>query len=272
MTTLGRGRVGHHRRGGGRGARRRRVRDLHRRAGRLQADPRIVPDARKLDGGLLRRDARDGGLGGAGAPAARGRVRAQPRRAHPLPVRVRGRPRYRCPLGGRNDGAPLITAVTHSTEEARVTLLGVPDRPGIAGQIFGALSEANVNVDMIVQNEPRPRARGPTSRSPSRARSPCGGRRARPDAGQMFAEVATDDEIGRVSIIGAGMKSHPASPPRCSHAGRREHQHRDDLDLADQDLVRDPGRAREQAVRALHAAFELGAATSSPSSRSGEAG
>ena len=49
---------------------------------------------------------------------------------------------------------PLITAVTHSTDEARVTLLGVPDEPGVAGRIFTSLAEANVNVDMIVQNEP----------------------------------------------------------------------------------------------------------------------
>ena len=49
---------------------------------------------------------------------------------------------------------PLITAVTHSRDEARVTLLGVPDNPGVAGRIFTALAEANVNVDMIIQNEP----------------------------------------------------------------------------------------------------------------------
>src|SRR5919112_1027461 len=49
---------------------------------------------------------------------------------------------------------PLITAVTHSTDEARVTLLGVPDTPGVAGRIFSALADANVNVDMIIQNEP----------------------------------------------------------------------------------------------------------------------
>ena len=53
---------------------------------------------------------------------------------------------------------PLITAVTHSTGEARVTLMGVPDKPGVAGARSTALADANVNVDMIVQNEPGPRA------------------------------------------------------------------------------------------------------------------
>ena len=55
---------------------------------------------------------------------------------------------------------PLITAVTHSRDEARVTLLGVPDHPGVAGRIFTALADANVNVDMIIQNEPVVRGRG----------------------------------------------------------------------------------------------------------------
>src|ERR1700736_469028 len=49
---------------------------------------------------------------------------------------------------------PLITAVTHATDEARITLLGVPDRPGAAAAIFGALAEAGCNVDTIIQNEP----------------------------------------------------------------------------------------------------------------------
>ena len=48
---------------------------------------------------------------------------------------------------------PLVTAVTHA-DEARVTLAGVRDEPGVAGEIFGALADANVNVDMIIQNEP----------------------------------------------------------------------------------------------------------------------
>ena len=49
---------------------------------------------------------------------------------------------------------PLVTAVTHSTREARITLTGLPDRPGIAGRVLTALADANVNVDMIIQNEP----------------------------------------------------------------------------------------------------------------------
>ena len=54
---------------------------------------------------------------------------------------------------------PLITAVTHSTDEARITLTGVPDRPGVAAAIFRALADANCNVDTIIQNEPREEGR-----------------------------------------------------------------------------------------------------------------
>src|SRR6186713_1491380 len=50
---------------------------------------------------------------------------------------------------------PLVTAVTHSTAEARITLTGLPDEPGIAGRVLTALAEANINVDMIIQNEPQ---------------------------------------------------------------------------------------------------------------------
>src|SRR3954452_10375337 len=49
---------------------------------------------------------------------------------------------------------PLVTAVTHSTDEARVTLTGLPNTPGVAGRVLSALAAANVNVDMIIQNEP----------------------------------------------------------------------------------------------------------------------
>ena len=106
---------------------------------------------------------------------------------------------------------PLITAVTHSRDEARVTLLGVPDHPGVAGRIFTALADANVNVDMIIQNEPVSEGARPTCRSRSRART-CATARAALDP--LVAElgiraVAEDPEMGKVSIVGAGMKSHP---------------------------------------------------------------
>ena len=102
---------------------------------------------------------------------------------------------------------PMVTAVTHAYE-ARVTLTGLRDEPGVAGRVFGALADANVNVDMIIQNEPvsddhegRPLVHG-RPRRPAR-----GDRGARAARGRR--RVETDDEVGKVSIVGAGMRSHP---------------------------------------------------------------
>jgi aspartate kinase len=106
---------------------------------------------------------------------------------------------------------PFVTAVTHSTDEARVTLTGLPDEPGIAGRVLTALAEANINVDMIIQNEPQSEgARADMSftvprddiRQAREALEPL-----REELG--IGEIATDDSMGKVSLVGAGMKSHP---------------------------------------------------------------
>src|SRR5919107_1327244 len=122
--------------------------------GVFSADPRIVPDARKLP--VVSFDEMlEMAASGAGVLQLRSVEYA---RNHG--VRIHCRSSFHDGPGTVVVGEdvtveqPLITAVTHSTGEARVTLLGVPDHPGIAGRIFGALDEANVNVDMIIQNEP----------------------------------------------------------------------------------------------------------------------
>jgi len=113
---------------------------------------------------------------------------------------------------------PLVTAVTHSTAETRITLLGVPDEPGVAGRIFRALADANVNVDMIIQNEPlndpslggRAARRADMSFTVPRE----DGRSARKALDELVGElgiehVASEESMGKVSIVGAGMRSHP---------------------------------------------------------------
>jgi aspartate kinase len=106
---------------------------------------------------------------------------------------------------------PLVTAVTHSTGEARVTLLGVPDKPGTAGRIFGAMADANINVDMIIQNEPVTDGRRADMSFTVPAEDLREVRRALDEiVGELGIEqVATDEAMGKVSIIGAGMRSHP---------------------------------------------------------------
>jgi aspartate kinase len=105
---------------------------------------------------------------------------------------------------------PLITAVTHSTEEARVTLKGVPDTPGVAGRITTALARANVNVDMIIQNEPVTGGRRADMSFTVPRTDLADARRAlEPLATEHGVEIATDEAMGKVSIVGAGMRTHP---------------------------------------------------------------
>ncbi len=103
---------------------------------------------------------------------------------------------------------PLVTGVAYSRDEAKVTLRRVPDKPGIAAEVFGPLSAANVNVDMIVQNLG---ADGTTDMTFTvgktdlpRAREVL--EQARPTIG--FETVIADPEVAKISIVGIGMRSH----------------------------------------------------------------
>src|SRR5881397_3817188 len=123
-------------------------------AGVFSADPRIVPDARKLPM-VSFEEMLEMSASGAGVLQLRSVEYA---RNHG--VRIHCRSSFSDETGtfvvGEEETMehPLITAVTHSRDEARITLLGVPDHPGVAGRIFTALADANVNVDMIIQDEP----------------------------------------------------------------------------------------------------------------------
>ncbi|MGA2295195.1 MAG: aspartate kinase [Acidimicrobiales bacterium] len=103
----------------------------------------------------------------------------------------------------------VVSAITDDTSEAKITVGGVPDRPGVAAQLFRELANRGINVDMIVQNTG---ANGMTDISFTVAKTDLDVSRdacnqVKDDIGA--AEVTTDDNIGRVSIVGAGMKSSP---------------------------------------------------------------
>jgi aspartate kinase len=106
---------------------------------------------------------------------------------------------------------PLVTAVTHSTDEARVTLTGLPDRPGVAGRVLTAMADANVNVDLIIQNEPESEGHGADmSFTVPRADLVIAKERLEGLKDELgFGEIVTDPAMGQVSLVGAGMKSHP---------------------------------------------------------------
>jgi aspartate kinase len=155
---------------------------------------------------------------------------------------------------------PLITAVTHSTDEARVTLIGVPDHPGVAGRIFTALAGSNVNVDMIVQNEPvSPNAQAEISFTVPRDDLRMARATLEPMVGEVVADVRTDAEMGKVSVVGAGMKTHPGVAATVFETLGNE---RINIEMISTSPIKISCVIRAdqvpQAVRSLHAAFDLG--------------
>ena len=154
---------------------------------------------------------------------------------------------------------PLITAVTHSTSEARVKLTGVPDAPGAAARIFQALADANVNVDMIVQNEPATAGgRAEISFTVPREDLRTARRALEALAGHSYQEMTAVEDMGKVSIVGAGMRSHPGVAAKVFGVLAGEGVNIDMISTSpikiscviDRELV-------ERAVTALHGAFEL---------------
>ena len=231
-------------------------------AGVYSADPRIVPDARKLPV-VSFEEMLEMSASGAGVLQLRSVEYA---RNHG--VRIHCRSSFTEAPGtfvvGEEETMerPLITAVTHSRDEARITLLGVPDHPGVAGRIFTALADANINVDMIIQDEPDDDgAEAHMSFTVPRTDLRAARAAIEPVATEVgISDVRDDPEMGKVSVVGAGMKSHPGVAARVFAT------------LGDQGINIEmistspikiscvvSADAVDRAVRALHEAFELGA-------------
>jgi aspartate kinase len=230
-------------------------------AGVFSADPRIVPDARKLPQ-VSFEEMLEMSASGAGVLQLRSVEYA---RTHG--VKIHCRSSFDSGPGtfvlGEDETMehPLITAVTHSTDEARITLVGVPDRPGAAASIFMALADANCNVDTIIQNEPLTEGRDAEVsftigtedlRAAEAALAP-----VQSELG--VARVDTDRDIGKVSIVGAGMRSHPGVAAKVFHTLATEGIN---IEMISTSPIKISCIIRAvsvpQAVRALHSAFELG--------------
>ena len=114
------------------------------------------------------------------------------------------------PNEGGSMEQPIIRAITHDLSESKITVNNVPDRPGVSARLFRSLADENINVDMIVQNVS---AKGRTDISftvPSEDLARASAVLTGGVATELGAEgFDTDDSIGRVSVIGAGMKSNP---------------------------------------------------------------
>ena len=227
-------------------------------AGVFSADPRLVPDARKLPI-VSFEEMLEMSASGAGVLQLRSVEYA---RNHGIRIHCRSSfddgPGTLVVSEHETMERPSVTAVTHA-EEARVTLTGLRDEPGVAARVFGALADANVNVDMIIQNEP-------VSEDHLADLSFTVAREDMEPAvealeGLGIAErVLADERVGKVSVVGAGMRSHPGVAAKVfrvlGDAGINiEMISTSPIKIS---CVIAPERVAE-AVQALHAAFELGA-------------
>ena len=178
-------------------------------SGVFTADPRLVPEARRIER-LSFEEMLEMSASGCPKPAARAVEFA---RNHHVPLHVRSaftwEPGTWITQEDPTMEQAIITAVTHDTSEAKVTVTGVADRPGIAAKLFRALAENSVNVDMIVQNESHD---GSTDISFTVPKSDL---TVAVEVSQNVAaelgarDVHADDDVARVSLIGAGMKTNP---------------------------------------------------------------
>jgi aspartate kinase len=177
--------------------------------GVFTADPRIVPSARKR-GAVSYEEMLELAASGAKVLALRSVEYA---RNHGVPIHVRS-------TFTESDGTwvvkeedvleqAIISGIASDTTEAKVTILGVPDRPGIAGRVFRPLADAGIHIDMIVQNVS---AAGHTDISFTLPTADLA--HAEPILERVAGEVeasgySCDEDVGKVTLVGAGMRSHP---------------------------------------------------------------
>jgi aspartate kinase len=230
------------------------------------ADPRVVPSAVKLDTVTYEEMLE---LAASGAKVLNLRCVEYARR-HRLPVHVRSSFAHKpgTTVTGSMEDLPMeqaiISGVAHDVSEAKVTVVGVPDRPGEAAAIFRTLADAETNLDMIVQNVSAattgrtdisftlPRTDGVVAmRALAAAQAEIG-----------FDSLQYDDHIGKVTLVGAGMRSHPGVSATfftaIADAGVN-------VEIISTSEIRISVVCRDtqvpDAVRALHAAFGLGDAS-----------
>ena len=231
--------------------------------GVYSADPRIVPDAKRIDR-ITYEEMLE--LAASGAKILHLRAVEYARRSN-MPLRVRSS--YSTKPGtlvtGSMEDLPveqaLITGVAHDRSEAKITALGVPDEPGQAAELFRVVAEAEINIDMIVQNISTksngrtdisftlPKDDGPTAMAALQ--------KAKEDIG--FSGLLYDDHIGKVSLVGAGMRSHPGVTATFCRALAESGVN---IEIISTSEIRISVVCRDTeldtAVAAVHEAFELG--------------
>jgi aspartate kinase len=233
--------------------------------GIFSADPRVVPSARKLKTVTYDEMLE---LAASGAKVLHLRCVEYARR-YDLPIHVRSSFSNNegtwvvkdHPEGGEMEQA-IIAGIAHDKSEAKITVVGVPDRTGVAARIFQAIADADINIDMIVQNVSAA-ATGLTDISFTLPKTE--GVNATNILQKLQGEIGYqsiqyDDQIGKLSLVGAGMRSHPgvtATFFAClSEAGVN-------IEMISTSEIRISIVCRESdldnAVRAAHTAFDLDA-------------
>ncbi len=233
--------------------------------GVFSADPRVVPQARKLKTVTYDEMLE---LAASGAKVLHLRCVEYARR-YDLPIHVRSSFTTNegtwvvkdHPEGVAMEQA-IISGIAHDKSEAKITIVGVPDRTGVAARIFQAIADADINIDMIVQNVSAaatgltdisftlPKAEGHDATSILQ--------KLQGEVG--FASLQYDDQIGKLSLVGAGMRSHPGVTATffgaLSNAGVN-------IEMISTSEIRISIICREadveRGVRAAHTAFELDA-------------
>jgi aspartate kinase len=225
--------------------------------GVFTADPRIVPDARKLDS-VSYEEMLEMASSGAKVLMLRAVELARGQG-----VRIHARSTFSTEAGTWIEDAagleqPIVSAVTHSEDEVVFDVTGLPDRPGIAAAIFDAVASEHVNVDTILQNV----AHGLASLSFSVPKDDVLATRralARADESIGTLEASEITDLGKVSLIGAGMRSHPGVAAQMFRALADDGIN---LRLISTSPIKVssliPRADVERAVRTLHGAFSLG--------------
>ncbi|HTJ32092.1 MAG TPA: aspartate kinase [Dactylosporangium sp.] len=155
----------------------------------------------------------------------------------------------------------LITGVAHDREEAKITIVGVPDQPGVAARIFQTVAAAETNIDMIVQNVST-ESTGRTDISFTLPKTDGAAAKAaleRIKSTIDFKSILFDDHVGKVSLIGAGMRSNPGVAAKLFAALAEAGVN---IEMISTSEIRVSVVCRDTdldvAVRAIHDAFELG--------------
>ncbi|MFX0580191.1 aspartate kinase [Nocardia nepalensis] len=231
--------------------------------GVFTADPRIVPDAQQLEQVSYEEMLE---LAACGAKVLMLRCVEYARRYN-VPVHVRSS--YTDKPGtyvyGSMEDIPLeqaiLTGVAHDRSEAKVTVVGLPDEPGYAAKVFRAIADAEINIDMVLQNISKVET-GKTDITFTLPKTE-GARavemltRRQDEIG--FSQVLYDDHIGKVSLVGAGMKSHPGVTATFCEALANAGVNIDLISTSEiriSVLVKDT--ELDEAVQVLHKAFDLG--------------